>query len=237
MPAPLYDAHCHLPESAAGKFTLSNRISVLNGTEPTDWPSVLEQAKQDPRLIAAIGLHPWKVNAAPENWQTLFEQSLQEGTRAIGEIGLDKWIEDHDMERQQSAFCWQVTQAAKRNLPVSIHCVQAAGNLIESLRTITLPQRGLHLHAFTGSSETIHQLLDLGSYFSFNQKQLDRASEKFRAVIQSIPQDKLLIETDQPLNQADSLENAYRTLSEILQLDFERLTEIIESNFNRFFIS
>ena len=59
---------------------------------------------------------------------------------AVGEIGLDRWIKDYDMEQQEEVFIWQLRLAAERNLPVSIHCLQAWGRLLEILRAEPRPR-------------------------------------------------------------------------------------------------
>ena len=93
--------------------------------------------------------------------------TLEQGARAIGEIGLDQWIEGHDIAAQQDVFRFQLGIASERNLPVSIHCLRAIGPLMETLRTVELPARGIHLHAYNGPLELIPELVALGSYFSF----------------------------------------------------------------------
>lgn len=172
--------------------------AVINSTCPTDWPSVLQLASADPRMIAAIGLHPWQVNGAAADWQVRFLHALDSGVRAIGEIGLDQWIEDCDIERQQTAFRWQLAQATARNLPASIHCLKAIGPLMETLRAVRLPSRGIHLHAYNGPVELIPELVELGAFFSFNGGQLKPKAKTIREAIRAVPYERLLIETDAP---------------------------------------
>ena len=101
MPIPLYDAHIHLADPVlasdwnqieADYETIGLKRAVVNGTAPSNWPQVLELCKHDSRLIPAIGLHPWKVNDAPPNWQAQFLDALDNGAQGIGEIVLDQWI-------------------------------------------------------------------------------------------------------------------------------------------------
>ncbi len=207
MPPDLYDAHLHLADPAlnpyrdqieAGYQSIGLKQAVVVGTSPEDWPRVLEFCNNDPRLIPAVGLHPWRVNATPENWQQPFLQALDSGAQAIGEIGLDKWIEGYDIEQQQAAFQWQLAQATQRNLPVSIHCLQAIGPLMDTLRSVALPTRGIHLHAYNGPIELIPELVALGAYFSFNAGQLKPNKTRVPERIRAVPANRLLIETDAP---------------------------------------
>ena len=265
MSAPLFDAHNHLAHSALGADrTAINRslveiglhTAVVNGTQPCDWPQVLELAAQSPHVLPAIGLHPWYVNSAPEDWQTEFLNALANGARAIGEVGLDCWIEGHDLELQLVAFRWQVAQAQARNLPISIHCLKAMGPLIACLPQLELPPRGFHLHAYNGSVELIPQLVERGAYFSFNTGQLKPKAKKVRQAIQAVPADRLLIETDAPdmlpppelrefelttgdtvLNHPANLRQAYQAIADIRAIDFETQAAQVARNFQRFFLS
>ncbi len=263
MPAPLYDAHIHLADPALAshwpEIELSYRQiglqqAVAVGTCPADWPAVLELARAHTQLIPAIGLHPWQVNAAPADWKAQFVHALNSGAQAIGEIGLDKWIEGHDIERQQDAFRFQMAEAAQRNLPVSIHCLKAIGPLMETLRNIELPPRGIHLHAFNGPLELIQELTQLGTYFSFNAGQLKAAKTKVPERIRAIPLERILIETDAPdflpppelgefeLPAPDSqachpgnLRRGYEAIAHIRGISFEALAKQVEGNFIRLF--
>jgi TatD DNase family protein len=60
----------------------------------------------------------------------------------VGEIGLDRWVEDYDWEAQQEMFRVQMEMAAERNLPVTIHCLQAWGKLLELLQKGPRPREG-----------------------------------------------------------------------------------------------
>jgi TatD DNase family protein len=95
-------------------------------------------------------------------------------------------------------FVWQLRLAAERNLPVSIHCLQAWGRLLELLRAGPRPRCGFLLHSFGGPREMIAPLAELGACFSvpgyFAHERKARQRETFRHV----PTDRLLIETDAP---------------------------------------
>ncbi|CAA6676817.1 MULTISPECIES: TatD family hydrolase [unclassified Lentimonas] len=262
MPPFLYDAHIHLADPALERYreqieadyeAIGLKQAVVNGTCPQDWPHVLALAQRDLRHIPAIGLHPWKVNHAPADWQAEFLKALDTGAQAIGEIGLDKWIEGHDIDRQQAAFQWQLAHATERNLPVSIHCLKAIGPLMDTLRTVPLPQRGSHLHAYNGPVELIPELVQLGAYFSFNAGQLKAGSSKVTARIQAVPDDRLLIETDAPdmlppaehrsfelpdssLTHPATLIDGYSTVAEIRTTSLEKLVEQVANNFETYFL-
>jgi len=266
MAAPLYDAHNHMADPALRAHRaaiepclreIDLKYAVVNGTSPADWPAVLQLAKSEPHMIPAIGMHPWHVNDAATDWQARFLQALDRGARVIGEVGLDQWIEGHDLERQQAAFRWQLAQATQRNLPVSIHCLKAIGPLMETLRREPLPKRGFHLHAYNGSVELIPELVELGAYFSFNAGQLRTGKSKAPERICAVPAERLLIETDAPdmlphpevrsfnLPESDSchvlthpgtLIDGYTAIAEIRATPLESLRQLVASNFETYFL-
>lgn len=233
-PISFHDAHCHRPTGAGIP-------SVVNGTSPSDWPTVLELANQDASVLPAIGLHPWKVKDAPSDWQTQFLQALPKA-RAIGEIGLDQWIEDVDIEQQQAAFRWQLAQAAERNLPVSIHCLKASEPLLRVLKSAALPTRGIHLHAYSGSAEQVKVFAELGTYFSFNAAQFKPNAKKVLTAVREIPADRLLIETDAPdtLQVGEDacafLKRGYQHVAELRGVSTESLAQQVTDNFKRYFL-
>lgn len=171
---------------------------VVNGSCEEDWPEVLALAKRYPEVVPSFGYHPWCVRQRSARWQSVLAQYLDQTPAAVGEIGLDRWIPDHDLADQEQVFVWQLRFAAERNLPVSIHCLQAWGRLLEILRTEPRPGVGFLLHSYGGAAELIAPLAKLGAYFSlpgyFAHERKARQRETFRHV----PPDRLLIETDAP---------------------------------------
>ena len=266
-PMKLYDAHAHYAAHELGQHwqQISDDIAhiglqqaVVNGTCPADWPDVLRLAELDQRIIPAIGLHPWQVNDAPADWQAQFLHALASGAQVVGEIGLDKWIEGYDLELQQAAFHWQLAQATTRNLPTSIHCLKAIGPLMETLRAAALPARGIHLHAYNGPVELIPELVELGTYFSFNAGQLKAGKSNVPERIRAVPDERLLIETDAPdmlpppelrafelpqagnertLTHPATLKCGYQAIATLRGSLLESLTEQVALNFQTYFLS
>lgn len=232
---PLYDAHRHVGEKL-------DSACVVNGTQPNDWLAILDAAKQHAQIIPAIGLHPWRVNDAASDWQARFTQALESGAKAVGEIGLDRWIDDFDIERQEAAFSWQLEQAATHNLPVSIHCLKATAPLLRILKAQARPKRGVHLHAYSGSADQVTQFAELGAYFSFHAGQLNEKTKKAPAAVQVVPAGRLLIETDAPdtLKNSDHptafLQRGYEQVAELRGVSLEALAKQLAINFTRYFL-
>jgi TatD DNase family protein len=255
---------------------------VVNGSCGEDWPGVLALARECntqvaadvsrrtlsglkmapthvggyARVIPSFGYHPWYVKERSPDWQAALVRYLDAVPSAIGEIGLDRWIKDYDLVAQEEVFGWQLRLAAERNLPVSIHCLQAWGRLLELLRAGPCPRCGFLLHSFGGPSEMIAPFAELGGYFSvpgyFAHERKARQREAFRHV----PRDRLLIETDAPdqllpveriqypltdpatgkaINHPANLGAVYRFVTELLEEPLEKLAERVEQNYRRLF--
>lgn len=139
----LIDCHVHLhdlrlakrlPSVMAAALDAGVRQFICNGTSEADWAGVLELSRQYPQIIPSFGVHPWHVKTCSSSWQGKLEAFLGECPSAIGEIGLDRWIEDRDEMLQEKVFRAQLAMAAQLGRPVSIHCLRAWDWLLRVLR-------------------------------------------------------------------------------------------------------
>ncbi len=263
-----YDAHNHLHDTRLAPFLdsilqrldqLPLRGAVVNGTCQADWPQVAALAARHPWIVPSFGLHPWHVHTRSGDWLSQLVGHLDSHPRAaVGEIGLDRWIQPHHLPTQAEVFLAQLLIAAERDLPVSIHCLKAWGALQDILRTSPLPKRGFLLHAYGGPIEMLAPLVDLGAYFSFSPYFLHARKSAQRVVFAAIPAERLLIETDAPdmappealnrfpltalddpgtpLNDPSNLLAAYEGLADIRTLSLPNLQDLVQSNYRHFFL-
>jgi TatD DNase family protein len=203
----LYDAHNHLQDARLGPDTAGIveaaskegvACMVVNGSCEEDWPQVLELARRFPQVIPSVGYHPWYVKERTANWQAIMAAALDAGPVAVGEIGLDRWIENYDLPDQEAVFTWQLRVAAERELPASIHCLQAWGRMLELLSVTPRPKCGFVLHSYGGPAEMIPALAKLGAYFSLPGYYAHERKARQRETFRHVPADRLLIETDAP---------------------------------------
>ena len=261
----LFDAHNHLqderlaPHRAAILMALPGAgvaQMVVNGSGEEDWPEVLALAKSVPQVIPSFGYHPWYVGERSANWRENLVKFLDAAPSAIGEIGLDKWIKNHNLADQREVFVWQLRLAAERNLPVSIHCLEAWGTMLEVLRAEPRPPCGFVLHSFSGPREMIAPLAELGAYFSLPGYFAHERKVRQRETFKFVPPARLLIETDapdqslpedrvefplppsangKPVNHPANLGAVYRFAAELLGEPVEPLALRVEGNFKRVF--
>lgn len=260
--AALFDAHLHRQDPLLAGALGDNpdfpdvAAQVTNGTHPDDWEAVKQLGNAGrTRVLKAYGVHPWKVGKLPEDWETILRRYLATGAVSVGEIGLDRWIEPRDEDRQIGVFDRQLAIAADLELPPTIHCLRAWGMLIDRLRAGPDQPRGFLVHGFGGSTEMLHQLADLGGFFSFSAYAADPRRKRMRDAARACPADRLLAETDAPdmvppddacayplfatdgkrLHHPREIGTAYARLAEWRKADPEQLTAQIGENFRSLF--
>jgi TatD DNase family protein len=264
-PPSLYDAHNHLQDERLAQARDADieelrreniRKMVVNGSTEADWPAVLKLAQKYPEVIPSFGYHPWYIKERSPEWEQTLARFLDQVPSGIGEIGLDRWIKDYDFEDQEQVFVRQLRLAAERNLPVSIHCLQAWGRLLELLHIQPRPRCGFLLHSFGGPQEMIEPLARLGAYFSLPGYYAHARKTRQREAFRAVPRDRLLIETDapdqplppervkfplsdpktgKPLNHPANLAAVYEFAAELLGEPIGNLAQQVEENFKRLF--
>lgn len=266
MPMRLYDAHNHLQDERFGGRQTELLAAcaaegvarmVVNGACEEDWPTVLALARTHPTVVPSFGVHPWYVGGRSPEWKRNLVHSLDCMPSAVGEIGLDRWKMGLDYAGQEEVFAAQLCLAAERNLPVSIHCLQAWGRLFDLLRATPRPARGFLLHSYGGPLEMVESLAKLGACFSFPGYFLHERKARQREIFKLVPSDRLLIETDapdqplpeelsaghpltdavtgRPINHPANLAAVYRGAAAIFGEPPEALAARVEGNFLRLF--
>lgn len=204
---PLIDIHNHLQDPE-----FSNRLDevldqatslgiagqVINGSEESDWERVLELCSRFQVGVPCLGLHPWYVSRRSPQWLQHLEKLLISSGGAIGEIGLDRWIEPRDETAQEEVFRAQLDLARRLNRPAMIHCLRAWGWMMDVLQSEPPLPAGMLFHAFGGPAELIAPLIERGAYFSFGGNVLEGKRLKMQAALKAIPVDRLLVESDAP---------------------------------------
>ena len=202
----LVDSHCHLD---AGEFDAdrsevilrAQRAGVTRQLVPAvtaaSWPKLRDVCGQAPGLFPAYGLHPVFLDAHREaDLEALAAWIEREKPLAIGECGLDYFLDGLDRERQQRFFDGQLRLARTFQLPLIVHARRAVDAVIASIRRVG----GLTgvVHSFSGSPEQaamLHRhgfMLGLGGPVTY-----DRA-QRLHRIARDMPLEQLLLETDAP---------------------------------------
>ena len=236
------DAHNHLQDAALGESameleSLSDTVAVANGTSEADWARVRTLAERCSWVVPAFGLHPWFIEQRSSDWKIRLQDYLSLPGASVGEIGLDRQIENVNVAVQEEIFRWQLDLAAERNIPVSIHCVKAFGRLADILRSSPWPQNGFLLHSYSGSIEMGRELAAMGAYFSYSTRFLEKRHFARRDVFRQLPLDRILAETDAAAHvwNPEAVITCYRSLADTREIDVDALSVVVQTNFKRLF--
>lgn len=202
----LIDSHCHLD---AKQFD-DDRPMVIRrareagvgcfltiGCDVENSRRALGLAATHADIFATVGVHPHEAAKAADNFiDDLRELAAHPRAKAIGECGLDYYYDFSPRERQQEVFAAQVDLAKELGLPLVIHVRDAWEDCLEIL-TDKNPQHGV-IHCFTGTLENAQASLDLGFHISIPGIVTFKKAGDIPEVVNLVPEDKLLIETDSP---------------------------------------
>jgi TatD DNase family protein len=202
----LIDTHCHLDvgEFDADRAAVLARAraagvvaQVLPAVGRAGWPFLLELCGTEPDLFPALGLHPVYLDQHGDaDVDALARAVADERPVAIGEIGLDWFVDGLDRERQQALFEHQLTIALDAGLPVILHVRRAHDAALQILRRLRV--RGGIAHAYSGSLEQAWQYLDLGFRLGFGGMLTFERSTKLRRLARELPLEAIVLETDAP---------------------------------------
>jgi TatD DNase family protein len=229
---------------------------VINGTHRGDWDDVVQISKRVRGAIPAFGFHPWFLSHLKEQWQGDLVRYLTTHHGVIGEIGIDHWKEGIDLRLQESVFREQLAVAAQYNIPATIHGLKAWDRVLQILREMGPFPAGVLLHSYSGPEPLIRSFVDLGAYFSCSGALLSPKREKALQVFATVPEERLLIESDTPdqfatssdsttplvdsstgarLTHPLSIKETYRRLATLRTVSEEHLCQAVERNFLRLF--
>lgn len=202
----LIDSHCHLDAAefdhdrgdvvARAKARGIGR-QVIPATHADGWPKLREVCAADDGLHPAYGLHPmYLAEHRPEHLAALRDWIERERPVAIGECGLDYYVEGLDADAQQVCFDGQLRLAREFDLPLIVHARRAVDAVIASIRRIGA-LRGV-VHSFSGSQEQARQLWKLNFLIGLGGPVTYARANRLRKLAAIMPLEYLLLETDAP---------------------------------------
>jgi TatD DNase family protein len=236
----LIDSHCHLdaPEFDRDRDEVLTRAraagivaQIIPAVDAAGWPALRELCRAHPDLHPAYGLHPMYLDHhQPEHLATLREWLERERPVAVGECGLDFWVDDLDRDLQRTYFSAQLTLAREFDLPVILHARKALDEVTAALRRIG-GLRGV-VHSFSGSREQAEALWKLGIHLGIGGPVTYPRASRLRGIVADMPIEWLLLETDspdQPLHGHQGHRNEPSRLTEVLATVADLRDESCES--------
>ena len=185
-------AAAHARAVAAGVDT-----QIVPAVDAAGWPKLRQTCADFPGLWPAYGLHPMYLDAhRPEHLPALRAWIERERPLAIGECGLDYFVEGLDAEAQSFYFDGQLRLAREFDLPVIVHARRTVDAVIASIRKVG-GLRGV-VHSFSGSAEQAAQLHRLGFLLGIGGPVTYERANRLRGIVAGMPLGQLLLETDSP---------------------------------------
>lgn len=205
-----FDSHSHLNDEKfdEDRTDIINKLKVegitkfiTNGFSLESSKKAIEIAKNSDFTYATVGISP---NDIPQNEEEVWKQIEQikqiaknENVVAIGEIGLDYYWNNDNKELQLEVFKKQIEIANELNLPIVIHTRDAIMDTLQVLKENTVKNKGV-FHCCPLNRELVKEALKLDFYISFSGVITFKNSKNADEIINMVPIDKILIETDSP---------------------------------------
>ncbi len=205
----LFDTHAHLdqPEFNDDRPAVVERAKAANvenilaiGISAETSRASVDLASQFSGVYAAVGMQPNYLKDANEgDWDRVVAMLDEPGVVAIGETGLDRYWDFTPFDLQQDYFDRHIRLSQERGLPFIVHMRDCDEDILVMLREARKrgPFNGV-MHSFTGGQAMADECLAMGLYISFAGMVTYKKSADLRAIAATIPNDRILIETDSP---------------------------------------
>ena len=250
----MIDSHCHLDHDPlikniedvllrSKKEGISKLLTIsttLNG-----FPKLLEIIKKDEMIFGTFGIHPHETNTDQLSKDEIVDKiKTKDKIIGVGETGLDFYYNNSDKDKQIKSFKNHIDAAVELNMPLIVHSRNAETETYEILKNSDSSLKIL-MHCFTGSLPFALKLMELNTYFSASGIITFKNSIDLQNTFKEIPLERLLIETDSPFlapepmrgkkNEPSFVRYTLNKLSELKNVDFDKLDKITTDNFNKLF--
>ncbi|WP_336084422.1 TatD family hydrolase [Nocardia sp. SSK8] len=259
--APLIDAHTHLDAcgatDAASTSVIVDRaaavgvgqvVTVADDLAAAQW--AVRAANWDPRVYAAVALHPTRANALDDKAKAELEYlATDPRVVAVGETGLDYYWPGKldgcaDIETQIDGFRWHIELAKRVRKPLMIHNREADHDLLTVLLDEGAPDTVI-FHCFSSDATMAEACVAEGYVLSFSGTVSFKNAHELREAAKLVPDDQILVETDAPYltphpyrgapNESYCLPYTVRALAEVREQDPRELAEITTANARRLY--
>ena len=206
------DTHCHLdapefgaemPQVRARAQSRGVALCVIPAVAAFNFATVRELAHRQGDAYA-LGIHPMCTGEARDEHLSVLDAELTERHDdprlvAVGEIGLDFFVEGLDADKQERFFHTQLQLARKHDLPVIIHVRRSVDKVLKHLRQVAPGQtwRGI-AHAFNGSEQQADAFVELGFRLGFGGAVTFERALRIRRVGRAVAAAAIVMETDSP---------------------------------------
>ena len=220
---------------------------ICTGCDLKSSEKAVEIAERFENVFACVGVHPeYAKNTTEEDMEAITSLARHPKVVAFGEIGLDYHYEGYDKELQKELFERQLQIANELNLPIQIHSRDATFDMMEILRKNKhLLTNGGVMHCFSGSVETMREVVGLGLMISIGGVLTFKNARSLISVAENVPLESVLFETDCPYlspvphrgetNEPKNVLFVAKKFAEIRELPLEKIEKIVEENTKKLF--
>lgn len=245
----VFDTHAHLLDEAfdEDRFELIGSLPEKGITcvmeaccDEKGIDRVIDLVARVPFFYGSAGVHPHSADEWNNGTADHIRNALkQEKMLAVGEIGLDYHYDFSPRDIQKKVLDEQLSIAGELGVPVILHDREAHGDMMDLLRAHKNGLKGI-MHCFSGSYEIARECLDLGLYVAFGGALTFKNAVRPIEVVQKLPSDRLLIETDCPYmtpvpyrgkrNDPSFIILTLKKMAEVREEDEEELAEKLYRN-------
>ena len=247
----MIDSHCHLDQdplykniseviARSKKIGISKLLTIC--TTIKSFENVLKLINLDNIIYGTFGIHPHESEKDIINKTEIIKNTKKhEKIIAIGETGLDFFYNYSNYHNQISSFKIHIEASIESNLPLIVHSRNAENETYEILESYKKHNPKILMHCFTGTKKFAHKLLDIGCYFSASGIVTFKKNDSLVETFKSIPNNKILIETDSPylspeplrgkINEPSHLVHTLKFLAEIKKENEKTFSSLTSKNF------
>ena len=251
----MIDSHCHLDHDPlyeniddvilrSKNAGITKLLTICTNLE--SFENIKKIINIDPIIYGTFGIHPHDADKYLITKSTIVENSkYSKKIIGVGETGLDFYYNNSDRNNQIKSFENHIEASLDLNLPIIVHSRSAEDETFEILNNYKKTNLKILMHCFTGSSNFAKKLLELNSYFSASGIITFKNSSDLRDTFASLPNEKIIIETDSPFlapipmrgkkNEPSFIKYTLEKLSEIKNNTLENMDKITTDNFNTLF--
>ncbi len=207
-----------------------NRI-ITCGTSLESSEKAIALAEKYPQVLAAAGIHPHEaVDIQKTDITRIAGLTKYHKVVALGEMGLDFYRNYASQDSQYRTLRWQLELAGELRLPVIIHARQSTKEMLDILSDWVKQSHAGNpgvIHCFQGDTSAAREYLEMGFYLAFGGY-IGYPNSRLTEVIKTIPENRLLVETDAPYLPPQKY-RGQRNEPAHITLTVEKLAEILET--------
>ncbi len=253
----IIDSHCHIVfsdfnedrEEVAARWRSQGVKALLHScVEPSEIPAIRSIADQFQEVRYSVGVHPLDVHHWEPETKSVLKNAAIDDNRvvAIGELGLDLF-KAKNLSEQLSILIPQLNLAFELNLPVIVHCRDAAKEMLEVLSKLSNDgccPKGV-MHCWSGNVKEMQEFLELGFYISFSGNVTFKNARDIHECAKTVPSCRFLVETDSPFlspvplrgkrNEPSFVKHVVSKISELRDEEFSEIAEKSTQNSRELF--